>query len=132
YFIARQAGSDSAPLDTREHDLWRQDTSTHRLTLDGMSKYNSNTNHSAAPVWVDYSGGNHFEIAPSSGAFALGVQSNMIGFPMDYTTLRGFGTSGAFGGISYVGNSVVLEYITVHDNSMYNMLLIEGHEAYVH
>ena len=81
---------------------------------------------------LDSAPANHFEIAPSSGAYALGVQSIMIGFPMDYTTLRGFGTSGAFGGISYVGNSVVLEYITVHDNSMYNMLLIEGHEAYGH
>src|SRR5262249_10347884 len=42
YFSARQASSDTPEVEHQETDLWRSDTSTHHLTFDGMSKYNTN------------------------------------------------------------------------------------------
>jgi hypothetical protein len=112
YFSARQAGSDTPEVESRELDVWRTDTSTHRLTLDGMSKYNTSD---VAPAWVNYSGLNRFHIAIANGSLSIGVQGPNNSFPMNYTTIRGFDVSGATGRVLLAGNYITLEYTHVHD-----------------
>ncbi len=112
YFSARQAGSDTPEIETREIDIWRTDASAHRFTLDGMSKYNTND---ATPSWVDYSGTTRFRIAIASDSLSIGVQGPNTGYPMNYTTIRGFDVSGATGRVLIAGNYAVVEYTHVHD-----------------
>ncbi len=112
YFSAREAGSDTPETETQEIDIWRSDASTHRLTLDGMSKYNTND---ASPSWVDYSGMSRFKIAVARGSLSIGVQGPNSSFPMNYTTIRGFDVSGASGRLLIAGNYSVVEYTHVHD-----------------
>lgn len=117
YFSSRQAGSDTAEVENREIDLWRTDTSTHMFTLDGMSKYNTNDTTGS---WVDYSGGNKFNLnvitnASFSSSLAIGVQGDQSAFPMNYTTIRGFDTSGDTGRVLIAGNYATVEYVHVHN-----------------
>jgi hypothetical protein len=112
YFSARQAGSDTPEVSSGEVNLFRTDNSTNRLTMDGMSKYNTND---AAPQWADYTGANKFNIAVGVGSISIGVQSDAITFPMNYTTIRGFDVSGSSGRVGIAGNYVAMEYMHVHD-----------------
>lgn len=112
YFSARIAGADTPEVETASINLWRTDTSTHRLTLDGMSKYNTND---TTPSWSDYSGSTKFNIDIASGSLSIGVQSDQITFPMHYTTIRGFDISGASGRVLIAGSHTVFEHSTVHD-----------------
>jgi hypothetical protein len=112
YFSTRQAGSDTAEEITQEVNIWRTDTSTNRLTLDGMSKYNTNDTN---PSWVDYTGSNKMRIRIISGSISIGVQSTNYQYPMHYTTIRGFETTGGSGRVTFAGNYSVLEYMWVHD-----------------
>jgi len=59
YFSARNAGSDTPEEIVGTVSVRRTDTSTHRLTLDGMSKYNTND---SAPSWLDYAGASKMRI----------------------------------------------------------------------
>src|SRR5439155_6498500 len=59
YFSARNAGTDSAEEIAGSIRVRRTDMSTNRLTLDGMSRYNTND---ANPSWVDYAGANRMRI----------------------------------------------------------------------
>ncbi len=110
YFSARQAASDTPEIETHEVNLYRTDGSTHRLTLDGMSKYNAND---ASPSWLDYSGSNKFHISIVNGFISIGTQNE--NYPTHYTTIRGFDVSGDSGRILYGGNYTVVEYMHVHD-----------------
>jgi hypothetical protein len=115
YFSARTAADDVAEVVHTSVDLWRTDTSTHRLTLDGMSLYNTND---AAPVWMPQNGTSRFHIDITSGSLSIGVQSNNSSYPMHYTTIRGFELSGASGRALVAGNATVFEYNFVHDVSV--------------
>ncbi len=53
YFSARAAGSDTNQATVTALNVLRTDTSTHRLTLNGMSFYNSND---STPSWSAYAG----------------------------------------------------------------------------
>lgn len=112
YFSARIVGSDTAEQLTVGMNLWRTDTSTHRLTLDGMSKYNTNDSSGS---WVNYTGNNRFKFAIASDTLSIGVQSTNNTFPMHRTTIRGFDISGCSGRMLIAGSYVYVEYVYVHD-----------------
>jgi hypothetical protein len=126
YFPARQAGSDTSetlssaggrifvnrpghcsnpntrpPCDT---------TGAHRLTLDGMSLYNTND---TTPNWVSYAGTNKFHLSETAcGYLGLGWDDDV---KRDYITMRGFEVSGVCARIMLGGDSNVLEYVWSHD-----------------
>jgi hypothetical protein len=112
YFSARQAAADQSEIEHESIDLWRTDTSSHRLTLDGMSRYNTSD---ANPSWQDYSGSNKFHIDVTKGALSIGVQSTNPANAANYTTIRGFEVSGASGRLVWGGRSSTVEYVHSHD-----------------
>jgi K319L-like, PKD domain len=114
YFSARAASADVSDVEHKGVDLWRTDTSTHRLTLDGMSKYNTND---ATPSWTTQTGTSRFSIDITSGSISIGVQTSNSNYPMHNTTIRGFELSGASGRALIAGNGTVFEYNRVHDVS---------------
>jgi hypothetical protein len=127
YFSARQAGADTqeqiippvssaliinrTPRGGTFNHPGAGDTSTHRLTLDGMSLYNTND---ATPSWVSYTGSNRFKVncvnLCDSMGFGWGDDNQR-----DYVTLRGFEVTGNSARIRWGGSFTVLEYIYVHD-----------------
>jgi hypothetical protein len=85
YFSARNAGSDTDETSTVGLPLNRTDGSSNRLTLDGMTKFNTND---AVPSWTDYSGNSRFKITAS-----YPVNSNNFSPPYpdrNFMTIRGF------------------------------------------
>jgi len=126
YFSARKAGSDTAEEIVGTVNVKRTDRSSHRLTLDGMSKYNTND---ANPSWSDYAGtskmrlrGNRTNGSPIY--FSLGwydgdpyfkQYNGGQGGKLDYVTMRGFEVTGIAGRITWGGSYSVLEYIWSHD-----------------
>src|SRR5262249_21440577 len=93
----------------------RTDKSTNRLTLDGMSKYNTND---ATPNWADYAGQQRFRINMNNGyacCFSVGwydgPAANNPDGKEDYVTLRGFEVPGAGARITWGGSYTVLEHI---------------------
>ena len=114
YFSARNAGTDSAEEIVGSIRVRRTDRSTNRLTLDGMSRYNTND---ANPSWVDYAGANRMRIRVTSGCcFSIGWFSSLSGDgKLDYVTLRGFEVTGSSARITWGGSYSVLEYIWSHD-----------------
>jgi len=126
YFSARNAGSDTPEEIVGTVSVRRTDTSTHRLTLDGMSKYNTND---SAPSWLDYAGASKMRIRGnrSNGNpvyFSLGwydrdpfyqAWNGGQGGKFDYVTMRGFEVTGVSGRVTWGGSYSVLEYIWAHD-----------------
>ncbi len=116
YFSARKAGSDASEEVSASVHPTRTDKSTHRLTLDGMSKYNTND---ATPNWFDYTGSNRFRINMTSSygcCFSIGWYSLADGDgKFDYVTMRGFEVTGKGARITWGGSYSVLEYIWSHD-----------------
>jgi hypothetical protein len=110
YFSARQAGSDVAEEIRGAVRVLRTDKSNHRLTLDGMSK--SNTNDST-PAWVDYTGPHKMRLRMTRGCcFSVGWDDDV---PRDYITIRGFEVTGSGARVFWGGSHSVLEYMWVHD-----------------
>jgi hypothetical protein len=116
YFSARQAGSDTAEQILGSTGpgsvirVRRTDTSSHRLTLDGMSKYN--TNDSSAS-WADYTGSNRMRLTMTGGCcFSIGWDDDV---QRDYITIRGFEVTGSGARIRWGGSYSVLENMWVHD-----------------
>src|SRR5262249_1675232 len=110
YFSARQAGADIS--ETMPGQVWinRSDTSTHRLTLDGMSKYNTND---STPSWAAYTGSNKFQITMTSDCcVSIGWDDDV---KRNYITIRGFEVTGSGARIVWGGSQTVLEYLWVHD-----------------
>jgi hypothetical protein len=107
YFSARDAKSDTDQLTNRQIQLRRTDNSSHRLTLDGMTKYNSDD---VKPLWLSYSGTSRFNIhfvgddAITATTSAPRLSSNV--------TIRGFRAFSTDGKpINYWGgNYVIIEY----------------------
>ena len=126
YFTARKAGSDTAEEIVGTVNVKRTDKSSHRLTLDGMSKYNTND---ASPSWSDYTGTSKMRIRGNrtNGSpiyFSLGWYdgdpffqqwNGGQGGKLDYVTMRGFEVTGIAGRITWGGSYSVLEYIWSHD-----------------
>lgn len=116
YFSARQAGSATDQTTTTAIDIDRTDGSTHRLTLDGMSQYNTDD---AAPSWQPAGGTNKFQVT------ARYPMSTGQGQLRDYVTIRGFrviaGDDGVGGQIiNYWGGShVIIEHndLSHHPNA---------------
>ena len=78
YFSARQADLDQ-PQQIREFvECRRSDTGTHRLTLDGMSKYNTDDQQ---PAWSDYSGPHFCSIIDQKRQRALGWERGSVDSP---------------------------------------------------
>jgi len=128
YFSARTAGSDASEqflmpyrgrlflnrgcrAGTFKCTSGADTTGTHRLTVDGMSKYNTND---AAPNWADYAGTNKFKIdcANICGSMSIGWDDDN---QRDYITIRGFETTGPGSRIRWGGSYSVLENMWVHD-----------------
>ena len=109
YFSARNASIDKDETTTTQLQLKRTDTGTHRLTLDGMSQYNTND---ANPSWAMYSGSSRFQHNISvTGADAL-VGYLVAPTLQSYITVRGFRFFAADGkAVNYWGgNHVIIEY----------------------
>jgi hypothetical protein len=127
YFSARQAASDTSEQFVPPHgttlfinrgcrggtaSCTSGDTTVpHRLTLDGMSLYNTND---AAPNWAPNTGTHKFKIDCSNGCGSMSIgwgDDNQ----RDYVTIRGFEVTGAAARIRWGGNYSYLEYMWVHD-----------------
>jgi hypothetical protein len=110
YFSARQAGADTAEQISGPIRVHRTDTSTHRLTLDGMSQYNTDD---ASPSWADYAGPHRMRLKMTSGCcFSIGWDDDV---PQDYITIRGFEVTGSGARIRWGGSYSILEYVWSHD-----------------
>ncbi|HVE38287.1 MAG TPA: Ig-like domain-containing protein [Planctomycetota bacterium] len=104
YFSARQAGSDTNDAATWELYLYRTNTSSTRLTLDGMSRYNTNDLN---PSWQSYSGSSRFQI---TGGYPISTYD--VTAPQNYVTIRGFrviSTGGQLLQYGRGGSHVVIE-----------------------
>src|SRR2546422_192101 len=107
YFTARKAASDTNETTTSGIALDRTDTGTHRLTLDGMSQYNTND---AAPSWVAYSGSARFQI---TSRYPVNSDNFSSPYPnRDYITIRGFRIIATDGQIAALQgmNNLIFEY----------------------
>jgi hypothetical protein len=114
YFSARQAGSDTPEEIVGAVHVLRTDRSSNRLTLDGMSKYNTND---TAPSWRDYTGPSKMRIRQTGGCcLSIGWYYPPDGDPkMHYVTIRGFEVTGSGARITWAGSHTVLEHIWSHD-----------------
>jgi len=130
YFSARTAGSDTSEqflmsngarlfidrgcrAGTANCTSGADTTGSHRLTLDGMSKYNTND---ATPNWADYAGTKKFKVncANTCGSMGMGWDDDN---QRDYVTIRGFEVTGPGSRIRWGGNYSYFEYMWVHDVS---------------
>lgn len=109
YFSAREATADNDEATTTPLSIRRDNTSSHRLTLDGMSKYNTDD---AAPAWSDHAGNGRFAI---TAPYAISTSQQKH----SHVTVRGFkvvaGSKDRGGqGIYYWGGDhVVIEHCVV-------------------
>jgi len=128
YFSARQVGSDTSEVivppngsrlfinrgcraGTTNCTSGQDTTGSRRLTLDGMSLYNTND---ATPNWVTYRGANKFKIncSKTCGSMSIGWDDDN---QRDYVTIRGFEVTGPGARIRWGGNYSYLERMWVHD-----------------
>lgn len=123
YFSAREADSDSDDISPDGFVVARTDTSRNRLTLDGMSRYNTSD---ALPAWKDYQGRSRFCIRDRYPIGAGHVKRNDV-------TLRGFRLVATTGqGIAYWGGDrIVIEHCEVTaDNPSHGPGIIFGYAAH--
>jgi len=90
YFSAREAARDANQISTSGVNLARTDPSGHRLTLDGMSRYNADDGQ---PQWSPYAGPSRLEIH-----YGYPLSAHVPGTNQDNVTIRGFKAIGGFGG----------------------------------
>jgi parallel beta-helix repeat protein len=130
YFSARQARSDTseqlAPTHGSRVFVNRRcaggsstcpgpgdTTRPHRLTIDGMSLYNTDD---ARPNWVPYGGANRFKIncvgSNSCGSQACCWDDDK---KRDYITIRGFEVTGNAARFNWGGSYTTMEHIWSHD-----------------
>lgn len=112
YFSAREARQDVPEETTSEVNVLRTDKSGHRLTLDGMSRYNTDD---ASPLWRDYAGPCKLRIKIPKGALSIGCHGTEPQYPMHYVTVRGFEATGASGRVVFGGSHTVVENMYIHD-----------------
>jgi hypothetical protein len=112
YFSAREAREEVSEETTAEVNVLRTDKSAHRLTLDGMSRYNTDDVH---PSWRDYAGLCKLRIRILRGALSVGCHSTEPQYPMHYVTVRGFEATGSSGRVVFGGSHTVVEHVYIHD-----------------
>lgn len=112
YFSAREAGVDAPEETTDEVNVLRTDTTTNRLTLDGMSQYNADD---AQPSWREYAGPCKMRIRILKGALSIGCHGTEPEYPMHYVTVRGFEATGGSGRVVFGGSHTVVENMYIHD-----------------
>jgi hypothetical protein len=117
YFSAREAGADTNEATTTNLVVNRTNTTSNRLTLTGMDKYNTNDSF---PSWADYNGACKFQITVSSGDGA--IQAGGVGSEeRHYVTIRGFRVIGTGSGPSHLvetgGSHVIYEHLIVSGES---------------
>ena len=127
YFSAREAASDVAE-DYGDHlEVFRTDKSTYRLTLDGMSKYNTDD---AGPNWQDYGGGHKLKLI---GKYSMGLGWGSGSNKQSNITMRGFEVTGDSARVLFGGDNVVVEHIYSHDTTnlgpAFHMLYATNPEA---
>jgi hypothetical protein len=110
YFSARKATVDEAQEIVGRVEVLRTDKSVHRLTVDGMSKYNQDD---GTPSWVDYHGPHKMRLRILTGSLSIGwyTKNNKLNF----ITLRGFEVTGRAARITFGGSHLVVEHMYVHD-----------------
>ena len=107
FFSARSATGEANQLDATGVHIERTDPSTHRLTVDGQSRYNADD---ARPRWLPNAGAARMEIR-----CGYPLSCYTPGTKQDYVTLRGFKAVAGVGGrggqaLAYWGGShVVIE-----------------------
>lgn len=111
FFSARQAASDTQESLAGEVNIWRSAENTNILMLDGQSKYNTNESSGS---WSDYAGAHKFKLTGGAGC-SIGVQSDQVDYPMDYTRLRGFECTGTGGRVCLIGSHFTIEDFYVHN-----------------
>ncbi len=119
YFSARDASTDTSDV-CCDVTLARTDGSTHRLTLDGMTKWNQDD---ASPSWADYNGLPTRDTPKAQlynelgNGWALGWGISGIIPTMDYVTIRGFEATGSRARFRMEGGGshFIVEYNYVHD-----------------
>jgi hypothetical protein len=110
YFSAREASSDTDETTSTQITIERSGGSSHRVTMDGMSKYNTDDSN---PSWSAYTGASKFKISGCTANAAIstsGTQSR------DYVTIRGFkifdrGSLQSQGLWYRLGSHVIIEYV---------------------
>jgi hypothetical protein len=110
YFSARTVAQDIPEVQTAELRVYRTDTSSHRLTLNGMAKWNT---CDSLGSWLDYQGLSQFKIAKASGDNGLGW-GDQDG-RKNYITLAGFEVTGSGARVTFGGSHLVVEHLNVHD-----------------
>ncbi len=95
-------------------NVLRTDKSVNRLTIDGMSKYNTDDAH---PAWADYSGPCRMRIklGGGGGGLAIGIDAYQAQYPMNHVTVRGFETTGDGARVQFGGNDATVEHLYIHD-----------------
>jgi hypothetical protein len=124
YFSARLAGSDANETDTHAIDLTNVGTGTsHRLTLDGISKYNTND---ASPSWVTYNNSpvNPHDCGTNCKQFQITASIPLTSNPgpgstINYVTVRGFRLIATGGQVAYLGGlgNTIVEYSELSANN---------------
>jgi hypothetical protein len=115
YFSARQAGSDTDETTTGGLTVARTNTSSHRLTLTGMDKWNTND---SSPSWADYNGSSRFKVTNGPSQAFLYMPDD------DYVTLRGFkvvGNGSPEHVVQVAGSHVIIERCDVSGMSNASM-----------
>ena len=111
YFSAREAGTDVNETTTAALSILRTHTSAHRLTLDGMSRYNTNDEN---PSWADYHGDSRFQIThdyPITTA-TRSAKRNCVTI-RGFSAIAGAGGRGGQGIYYWGGDHVVIEHCEV-------------------
>jgi hypothetical protein len=110
YFSARTVAQDIPEVQTAELRVYRTDTGSHRLTLNGMAKWNT---CDSAGAWLDYQGLSQFKIVKASGDNGLGWTDR--DGRKSYITLTGFEVTGSGARVTFGGSHLVIEHINSHD-----------------
>lgn len=114
YGSAREAGSATAETLGGALMMQRSDASTHRLTFDGMTFYNTNDAAPSSSTWVPtYSTTYKMQLTNGGSSLALGWAHG--DGAQDYITLRGFEASGNISRVAFGGSHLVVEHLYVHD-----------------
>ena len=112
YFSAREAESDTNEISYVGIAISRTDSSSNRLILDGMSRYNTSDSN---PGWAAYGGSSKFEVQADYpiNSYTIQIDNNYVN--QNYITLRGFKAVAGTGGVGgqalayWGGNHVVIE-----------------------
>src|SRR2546430_7053537 len=108
YFSARATGSDTDQTTTTQLEILRTNASSRRLTLDGMSQYNTSD---TSPSWAPYSGTSRFKIIGGGSAITSGNFGTGTASPRNFITVRGFKASGTDQGIVLANiSNFILEF----------------------